>query len=159
MVFWQSNRYQEHERKSTGDQLRGLPGQIFPWMLHHFFFKDYDQHKWEMRILCENISTPLSQNKLIASVHYLAELTFNKESLKELGINADRLFDLELTGWNKISTTQVKNIECDIDSLKEKSMELCDSFVIQIASKFTLGLKKETIFEKIKKSQISKFSF
>ena len=52
MSFWQNRRYQEVERISTGDPIRGLANKQFPWQLVYATFVDNVNDTWHYEISC-----------------------------------------------------------------------------------------------------------
>ena len=75
-----------------------------------------------------------------------------------MGIGFERLFELDLIGWNILSESYALQLSCLIDKIEEKSSDFYKIFFNKIKEKYTLEKKKKIITSHIKNCKISNFS-
>ncbi|APJ03448.1 hypothetical protein [Silvanigrella aquatica] len=158
MAFWHNSRYEDVEKSSTGDPLRGLPEQQFPWLLTYATISDEMNDTWHYELSCLGIIPEKNNNKIKATLFMIAECKVSKLNLKQIGISSDRLEAMGVESWNYLEEKFSCEIICDFDKLESKAKSLADKWLFQLRKKYTLELKARQLLEKIKTSRISKFS-
>lgn len=159
MSFWQNEKYEQVNKISEkGDYIRGLPAQKFPWLLQKTSSLDNHSDAWTVTVNCLSIEGNEMSLKLTAQIQLEAHCQLTRESLKDLGVECDRLFALELYGWNDFSEKVTITIQCPFEKIEEKAKELRILFFKKTKDKYTNEFKKKELLKNIKYCKISNFS-
>ncbi len=158
MNFWNNNRYQKVEQSSTGDPLRGLPEQKFPWTLFNSSFLDHEKDTWQYKVSCTNILPEKSSNKVKAFIFIYARSQVNQKNLEKIEISTKRLDAMGVFDWNVLEEKYFSEIICKFERLESSSEKIKEDFILFIKNKYSLNFKKNILIKKIKLSKISGFS-
>ncbi len=158
MSFWQNRRYQEVERISTGDPIRGLANKQFPWQLVYATFVDNVNDTWHYEISCLGVVPDKKKEHVRAQIFMIAESEVSKINLKQIGISSDRLDLIDVSRWNYLEEKFSNDIICEISKIEEVAKKLSEKWILQIISKSTLEYKHKRIMNNIKSAKISSFS-
>lgn len=159
MTFWHNQKYESLEKSTiNGDFMRGIPPKNFPWLLKSISCEDLDHDLWQIKVLCINIEGNELSQKVKAKISLEAHCSISEKNLKKMGIGFQRLFDLNLSGWNTLSEKYTLDLTCLFDKIEEKSSEFYKIFFHKIKAKYTLTNKKELITSQIQKCRVSNFS-
>lgn len=158
MAFWHNSRYEDVEKSSTGDPMRGLPDQEFPWLLGYATFSDEANDIWHYEFSCLGITPEKNNNKVKASIFMIAESQVSKINLKQIGISSERLDSMDVISWNHLEEKYSCDIICEFDKIESKSKLIVEKWVMLIKKKYTLDVKSRNLLAKIRSSKISRFS-
>ncbi|MES2614987.1 MAG: hypothetical protein V4591_06200 [Bdellovibrionota bacterium] len=159
MTFWHNQKYDELEKTSLkGDFIRGIPSKNFPWLLKNISCTDTEQDEWQIKVFCMSIEGNELSQKVKAQIKLEAQCTISKESLKKIGIEYERLFDLNLFGWNILNEKYTLEMTSTIDKIEEKSGDFYKDFFKKIQEKYNIKKKKEAMSFNIKSCKVSNFS-
>ncbi len=159
MTFWHNQKYETLEKTSAGgDFFRGIPAKNFPWLLKEITWSDEENDSWKIKIMCLSVEGNELSQKVKAQISLEASCSVSPENLNKMGIESQRLFNLDLTGWNHLSEKCLLPVTCLIDKIEEKSSEFSKTFFKKIKEKYTHQKKKEIISFKIRNCKVSNFS-
>lgn len=159
MTFWHNHKYEDLERSTiNGDFLRGMPAKNFPWLLKNVTCTDNDHDKWQIKVLCLSIEGNELSQKIKAKISMEAHCLISKQTLQKIGIEYQRLFDLNLHGWNELTDKYILEVSCLIDKIQDKCNDFYKIFFQKIQEKYTLEKKKTVVTLQIKNGRISNFS-
>lgn len=158
MAFWHNSRYEDVEKSSTGDPMRGLPNQEFPWPIGYSTFLDEANDTWHYEFSCLGITPEKNNNKVKASIFMIAESQVSKINLKQIGISSDRLESMDVVSWNHLEEKYSCDIICDFDKIESKSKTIVEKWIVNVKKKYTLEMKSKYLLKKICSSKISRFS-
>ncbi|WGL59479.1 hypothetical protein QEJ31_13190 [Pigmentibacter sp. JX0631] len=158
MSFWQNRRYQEIEKVSTGDPIRGLANKNFPWHLLYATFADNINDTWHYEISCLSIFPDKKIKQVRAQIFMIAESEVTKINLKQIGISNDRLDLINIPRWNYLEEKFSSEIICELEKVEENAKQLAEKWILQILNKSSLEYKFKRIMNNIKSSKISGFS-
>lgn len=158
MTFWQNRRYQEVERISTGDPMRGLANKKFPWQLLYATFVDHVNDTWHYEISCLGIVPDKKNAQVKAQIFMIAESEVSKVNLKQLGISTERLDLIHVPRWNYLEEKFRDEIICEISKVEENAKKLSERWIQLLLNKSTLEYKYTRIMRNIKAAKISGFS-
>ncbi|MGY3804190.1 hypothetical protein ACWNT8_09035 [Pigmentibacter ruber] len=158
MSFWQNRRYQEIEKVSSGDPIRGLANKNFPWHLVYATFTDNLNDTWHYEISCLNIFPDKKNNQVKANIFMIAESEVAKMNLKQIGISNERLDLINIPRWNYLEEKFTSEIICELDKVEENAKNLAEKWILQVINKSSLEYKFKRIMNNIKVSKISGFS-
>ena len=159
MTFWHNQKYESLEKSTiNGDFMRGIPAKNFPWLLKSIQCEDLDHDIWQIKVLCLNIEGNELTHKVKAKISLEAHCSISESSLKKMGIGFQRLFDLNLAGWNVLTEKYTLDLTCLIDKIEEKSADFYKIFFNKIQAKYTLQNKKEIVTSNIRNCRVSNFS-
>lgn len=158
MAFWHNSRYEDVEKSSTGDPMRGLPNQKFPWALGYATFLDETNDIWHYEFSCLGINPEKNNNKVKASIFMIAEAQVSNINLKKIGISSERLESMNVVSWNHLVEKYSSDIICEFDKIEEKSKIVVEKWIALIKHKYTVEMKSTTLLDQIRSSKISRFS-
>lgn len=158
MVFWHNSRYEEVEKASSGDPMRGLPEQKFPWMLGKGVFVDDTNDTWNYEFSCLEIAAEKNNNKVKALINMNSKSIVSRENLVKMNISSERLDALEVVFWNQLEEKYTLNVICDFDKIENQIRPILKKWISFVKKKYTFEVKSKEILEKIRTSKISRFS-
>jgi hypothetical protein len=159
MGLWHNQKYENLEKSVLkGDLMRGVPAKNFPWTLKNILQQDLQGSTWEIKTLCLGIETFELSQKVNAKISLEGRCQLTEENLQNIGIEYQRLFDLNLHGWNQLKENTILQFNCPMEKIEEKSEEFSKIFFQKIKKKYTSEKKKEIILWNIKNCKISNFS-
>jgi len=158
MAFWHNSRYEDVEKSSTGDPMRGLPHKKFPWHLGYSIFKDNINDEWHYELSCLAISPDKNNNKVRATIFMIAESQVSKINLKQMGISSERLDFMDVVSWNYLEEKYTCEIICEFDKIEHEAKKMTEKWINLINKKYTLEIKNKILSEKIRSSRLSAFS-
>lgn len=158
MAFWHNSRYEDVEKSSTGDPMRGLPHKEFPWLLGYSTFFDSVNDEWHYEFSCLGVSPDKNKNKIKATLFMIAESQVSKLNLKQIGISSERLDAMNVSTWNYLEEKHSCEIICGFDKIETEAKFVTEKWIGLIKKKYSLELKSKKLIEKIRSSRISGFS-
>lgn len=158
MVFWHNSRYEDVEKSSTGDPMRGLPDREFPWLLGYATFSDEGNDIWHYEFSCLGIVPEKNNQKVKASIFMIAETQISKLNLKQIGISSERLDSIDVVSWNHLEEKYSCDIICEFDKIEPKAKIIVEKWIVLIKKKYNLEMKSKNLLAKIRASKISRFS-
>jgi hypothetical protein len=158
MGFWNNQRYEDVERASNGDPIRGLPAQNFPWLLGYSVFFDEAKDQWRYEYSCTGIVPEKNNQKVKVFLALKAETQVSKDNLKKMGISSERLEAMHVFSWNQLDEKYTYELICNFDKIEEKAKFICEKWIIFIKKKYTIDFKYQNLLTKIRSSKISGFS-
>ena len=159
MTFWHNEKYESLENSTLkGDFLRGIPPKNFPWTLKNISSQDAEGDTWQIKVLCLGIEGNELTQKIKARIKLEAQCFVHDANLEKMGIEYQRLYNLQIRDWNFIEDKYEFEITTMLDKLDEKSGEFYKIFFQKIQKKFPLVKKREMVLSKIRVVKISNFS-
>jgi hypothetical protein len=158
MNFWKNSTLDKLEKGATGDAMRALPRNDFPWTIDAQEFSDSEGDSWQLSILCNDI-VPAKNNKLVVvSISVEATCRVKDTNLERMGLAPGRLYNMLNESPSIFKEHMNKNYEMPMEEMEGFCKKLCQAVRANLLLRHTFNSKQKIIWQRIRSAPLSRFS-